>query len=300
MRNILLTLTALAIAGCNGPAPGLRFAPGEEIKQNAQVAADLCAVAAAKGLPPGSAAVVRMAQAARTQATYTGSPREPIDTADLTPPGIAGAWRTRDEQVERMKLREAIYGKVAVVVGRGLAELATDVQNKSKIAAGEIIHRIEAMTWLARAGAEIAAAVRVPDDEALSEGEKARLAALDALVRKIGEAAAAQAARKPTAREVAEKTAAEADNWIDLAGGFLGDYGLLALIPGAGGVVYGARKRKEARRRQADAEQQKADANSARHDEMHARHEAEMAKQTASEINARAMELLAKAQAPNE
>ena len=249
-KFLLLALIAisLTVAGCDFPLEGLRWAPSEQIRQNAQVAADLAGPLAVTGSPPGSSAARKLAAAARTQTTYTGAPTEPIDITALLDQRTTGLWGTRQRQVETLALKDRLADRTEGVLAERLTDLAESVQGKAKVDAGEIVHRVQALVDAAHMGRAIRAEIRVPRDPEIGPAAAAALAEMEALVDRTRKAADAQAARRPTAGEVVEKTLDAADSTLDRVGGILETYWPAALaLPGVGGLVYGARKRRQER-----------------------------------------------------
>jgi len=293
LKAILVIAVVLVVCtiltGCAAPLPGFRFAPGEQQKQLAQAGAELAAVASTSGLPPGSAATRRLADAARTSAAFAGYPSEPVNIEDLVPPSVANAWTASKRKAEAMSLKSAIHAKASEVTTAAMANLLTGIEQKAQVATDGLIARVQAIVDVARMSEQIAEAVPVPGADGISPAEAARLAAINDTLKRVNAAAAAQAARRPTVAEVADKAVQTTDTVIGGIGDLLDNYGLLALIPGAAGIYYGAKKRTQARRQQSEADQ-------ARHDEMNARQRADMAHQTANAAVERAMSVLAAAQ----
>lgn len=291
MKHAILLFLAVAVvaamaSGCGGGVPGLRLAAGEEQRQSAQAADDLAGGADAVGFRPGSPAATALAKSTAPARAYTGEPKHPVDVAPLIN-AERGAWRTKDDQITAWKLKENLYARSGVITSGALADLAELVQAKGKIAASEIIHRTAAICDFQKMTANFTRRIPIPKDHQISDAEQARLALLTEAVDKITAAAAEQAARRPTFDDVED----EALDTIDRIGNVLESYGVLALIPGAGGVFYAARKRKAAKAAKSEAE-------TARHDEANARHAAEMIKADAAVATAKAMELLAAATPP--
>ena len=241
---------AMAMGGCYGPAPGLRWAPDESQKQAGQIGADLGRAAATHGLPPESAAAQRLAATALAGSRYMGWPDQAVDTAALTPPAVRDAWRIRNEQVDRLRLREKWANKTSELTARGLAELIDECRGQASIAVATMIHRVQAIGELGQAAAEIGQTITVPGEPSISEEEAARLERLDQVVAQITAAAEAQAARRPTVKEAAERTAEHVEDVIGEAEGLLERTGLyeplLALLgtTGIGGVVAGYLQRR--------------------------------------------------------
>ena len=240
------------VSGCDTPVGGLRLAPGEEQKQLSHAGAELAMVANSLGLPPRSAATRHLATAARTGATYTGAPKEPINITDLIPSSVANSWSNLIKRAEAMRLKREIQAKASEMVAADLSDLLTTVQDQAEVAVAGLIHRVRALVSVVNMAEQIAASIPIPDDDKISDAERERLLALDKTLKRIEAAATAQAARRPTIEEVADKATATADTVIGKVGGLLESYGLLALIPGAAGVYYGARKRKQAREAEAE------------------------------------------------
>lgn len=285
--SVLLFMLLVVMIGCNSPFPGMRFAPGEQQRQSAQTADDLARGADNIGYRPGSPAAATLAKSTGPARRYTGEPKSPVNVTPLIE-AERGAWELKDNQITAWKLKECLYADATRIAGDGLADLAETIETKGKVSASDIIHRIAAIVNFYRMTSEFTKKIPVPADKQISAAEQARLAALTDAVDKITAAAGEQAARRPTVGEVAEKVEDEALGAIDRVGSILESYGLLALIPGAGGVIYAARKRKAAKKAQADADV-------ARHDEANARHAAEMVKADAAVATTRAMEMLAQA-----
>ena len=248
----IVSALAVCLAGCGSFAPGFRFAADQEQKQSAQIADDLAGPLAYTGSRPGSPAAKALKRATGPARTYAGEPNEPVDVSDLIAPEI-GAWQTKNSQAKAHELKAKIQAETTAMVAESLAGLIERIEGKPKVDADQVVFRIEALGEMARIGQQIAAGIEIPMDVSLSPEEAARLEALDAAVARITAAAGAQAARRPTVSEVAEAAEDQALTTIDKVGGALEDYGLLALIPGAGGVVYAARKRKTAKAAQAEA-----------------------------------------------
>lgn len=276
----------MILSGCGGGVPGLRFAPGEDQKRSAQTADDLAKGLAHTGAQPGSPAANALAKSTGPARTYAGEPKDPVDVAPLID-AAAGAWETKDDQITAWKLKENLHARSGVITSEAMAELAETIGTKGKVAASEIIHRVGAIVSFNKMTADFTRRITVPEDRKISAEEQARLDVLTDAVDKITAAAGEQAARRPTFDDVED----EALDTIDQIGNVLESYGLLALIPGAGGVFYAARKRKAAKAAQAEVE-------AARHDEANARHREQMTKIDADAVAARAMELLAQASPP--
>lgn len=236
----LLAVGLLILGGCS--EGNLRFAPSEEQKQNAQIAASLAGKAHQDGLPPGSKATARLAEAAATDAIYAGPPKQPVNISELTPPAVTGAWSNKDKQVEALKLKNQLKDKGQAIATRQMADLAEQLQNKTKVAAKDLVQRVQAFVDAGAAIAEVADSIPVPDAPQLTAEEKARMAALDAAISKINSAAAAQATARPTASDVIDEATRQADRWATFAENALP---WLAAIPGAGlvlGGIHGVRK----------------------------------------------------------
>ncbi len=291
MKPTIIFIALLAV-GCNGPFPGMRFAPGEDQRRSAQTADDLASGADSVGFRPGSQAAAALAKSTGPARTHAGEPKNPVDVSPLID-AERGAWETRQAQADAWKLKERLYARSGRITSDALADLAELVQTRGKIATSEIIHRAGAICDFQKMTADFTKRIPIPKDRKVSAEEQARLDALTTATDRIVAAASEQAARRPTGKEVLEKTAAEADDWIDTVGGLLESYGLLGLIPAAGGIYYGAKKRKQSRRDKTEAE-------TARHDEANARHAAEMIKADAAEVVTKAMDRLAAAPPPVE
>lgn len=290
MKRTIIALVALLAAGCNSPFPGFRFAPSEPEKQSAQTADDLAAGADSVGYRPGSAAAATLAKSTGPMRTRAGEPKNPVNVGPLID-AERGAWQTKQAQTDAWKLKEGLYARTGRITSAAMADLTELVQTKGKVAASEIIHRVSAICEFQKMTADFTRRIPVPKDRKISAEEQARLDALTEATDRIVAAATEQAARRPTIGEVAEKAEDEALGAIDRVGSILESYGLLALIPGAGGVYYAAKKRKAAKTAQAEAD-------TARHDEANARHAAEMVKADAAEVVSKAMDRLAAAQPP--
>jgi hypothetical protein len=302
MKRALSVMVVLALSilpGCGGVLPGFRMAPAEEQKQTAQVGADLAGVAATSGLPPRSAAAAQMAQAARAGSAYAGPPSEPVDVSDLVPPAITRAWDLMERRAEALGTRADVLDRTAEVTAEGLAALATDIEGQAKVNADRVVFRAAAIVQGQKIGAELADAIPLPDPLDMTPEEAARLKRLDAALDKLQATAAAQAARRPTAGEVVEAAEGQALDTLDRVGQALEDYGLLALIPGAGGVLYAVRKRKVARGAQeAEAKAQRAAAEAAR-TEREAREQVLVARDEAATVARAAMEKVAQVATAN-
>ena len=283
---LAMLVSATLLAGCNGPMPGFRFAPGEEQKQSAQTADDLGKGGAYVGFPPGSPAATALARSTGPARAYAGEPKRPVDVGPLIN-AAAGTWKTKDDQITAWKLKENLHARAGNITALAMSDLAEFVQTRKKINSAEIIQRVGAIVGFNKMTAEFTQGIPIPADKQISAAEQARLDALTAAVDKITTAAAEAASARPTFDDVED----EALDTIDQIGNILESYGLLALIPGAGGVFYAARKRKAAKTAQAEAE-------TARHDEANARHAAEMVKADAAEVVSKAMDRLAAAQPP--
>ena len=292
MRKLAIGVAVLlVIGGCGGPVPGLRWAPDESQKQVGQPTADLAVIVAGRGLKPGSTAARRLATGARTSATYIGHPDEPVNVEGLIPE--TDPWSTQEERIRAIALKVKLQATSGEITARHLADLVAYIGDKGKVAVEGILSRARAVVEIQQMVAELSAAIPVPPEPGVSAAEQAQIVKLDAAIAKLDKAAAAHAARRPTVEEVVDKTLDTADSTISKVGGILENYGLLALIPGAGGVVYAARKRKQQREAQAAQENEHASATNARF-------EAAAAKAEATEVMERAMELLAAAPPPKE
>ncbi len=304
MRHALLLATGywllatIFLTGCNSPFPGMRFSPGEQQKQSAQTADDLAKGADSVGYRPGSPAAATLARSTGPARQYAGEPKNPVDVTPLLE-AERGAWALKDDQITAWKLKENLYAGATRIAADGLADLAETIETKGKVAAGDIIHRTAAIVDFYRMTSEFTQKIPIPADKQISVAEQARLDALTDAVDKITAAASAQAARRPTVGEVAEKAEDEALDAINRVGSILESYGLLALLPGAGGVFYAVRKRKAAKAAKAEVEQARIDELKARSGEELARREADQVKADAGNVAARAMELLAAAQPTN-
>jgi len=135
---------------------------------------------------------------------------------------------------------------------------------------------------------EVAAAIAIPAEPGVSEADAQLMQALSEATDTLNAAAAQQAARRPTVQEAVEETLEAADTTIEQIGGMLENYGLLALIPGGAGLVYGARRRKQQRAAQAERD-------TALHSEQNLKMKAELARQESQDVVTRAMELVAAA-----
>ncbi len=288
MRKLLTGLAVLlVVGGCT--VPGLRFAPDESQKQTGQVTADLAAVAAGRGIEPGSTAARRMAIGARTTATHIGYPDDPVNIEKLIPE--TDAWATHEERAKALALKEKLQATSGEITAQHLADLVAFIGDKGKVATDAISSRVRAVVEIQQMVAELSAAIPVPPEPGVSAAEQLQIEKLDAAIAKIDKLAAARAAKRPTVEEVVDRTLETADSTISKVGGILENYGLLALIPGAGGVVYAARKRKQ--QREARAENANAQAAAVK-----AEIEATMAKAEASKAVEKAMSVLAAATPP--
>ena len=243
----LLASSLACLAGCGGVLPGFRFAAAEEQKQTAQVGADLAGVAATAGLPPQSLAAARLAQAARAGSAYAGPPSEPIDVADLVPPAVTRAWDLMERRAEAFETRAGVLDRTAELTAEALAGLAADIEGCAKVDADRVVFRAAAIVQGQALGAELAGAIPVPDPLGLSPEESARMARLDAALKKIQTTAAAQAARRPTTAEVVDAAEDQALDVADRIFGALDDYGLSGLLgaTGLGGVALAVRSHKQ-------------------------------------------------------
>ncbi len=293
MKRALTGIVVLAFlaSGCNAPMPGFRFAPSEEQKQTAQVSTDLASVANQAGLPPGSTAAHRMSGAARATATYTGYPTEPINIEDLVPAAVTNAWGNLEKSAEAWRLKREIRAKTSEVVAARLAELAEAIKDKATVSAAELIYLVRSVVETHKMGLEIAEAIPIPDEQ-MTDAERALMTAAAKLTKQATAAAQAQASRRPTVSEVVDKSLDQADSTIDKIGGILESYGLLALIPGAGGVVYAARKRKQQKQAIAERDTAQADAKIALNDAQRMERESVIARQAAADQALRAAELM--------
>jgi len=243
--------TVFVLSGCGLTLPGVRLAPGEEQRQTAQVARDLAAIADASGLPPQSPASQRLAAAAATASTYAGQPDQAVDVGALVPEGVRDAWWIRTQQAERRKIREGLYARTTTSISHALAEIAGDIESEAEVAVIRILPRLRAIADAAQLVQEAATEIDVPADPGVSVADQERLEALDAAVTRLTQAAEAQAARRPTAKEVAGQVAEQAEETMS----WLEDVGLDELlyaglgVAGLGGVgvaVRNHRKRKTA------------------------------------------------------
>lgn len=289
MRHALLSATGywllatIFLSGCGSTVPGLRLAPGEEQKQAAQTADDLAKGLAHTGAQPGSPAATTLARSTGPPRAYAGQPRNPVDVTPLIE-AERGAWELKNDQITAWKLKGDLSARAGAIVSAAMADLAELVEVKKKINSTEIIQRVGSIVGFHKMTAELTSGIPVPADKQISASEQALIDAITAHVDRIDAAAGEAATARPTLDDVED----EALDTIGRIGSVLESYGLLALIPGAGGVFYAARKRKAAK----DA---KSEADAARHDEANARHAAEMVKADADAVAARAMELLAQA-----
>jgi hypothetical protein len=270
MKRLMIPAAVVSIAcwasGCTMTLPGIRWEPTEQQRQSAQAGADLAGIAATAGLPPATAASRQLAAAARASASYAGPPSQPLDISDLVPPAIANAWNNLKAQTAAWKLKEAVQARAAESASGLMARVLDDVKGKAQIGVDRVVHRLAALAEYLRLAEDLAAQVPVPPDAAVSAAEQERLDRLDATLKKIAAAADAQANRRPTMGDVADKAMEAADSTLDKIAGFLEAYWPAALaIPGVGGLVYGARKRrqqKDAAAEAADAQQTATDAQS--------------------------------------
>ena len=295
---IIAGIVALAaLVGCYAPMPGFRFAPGEEQKQSAQTADDLAKGLRHTGVQPGSTAAATLAKATGPPRAFAGEPSNPVDITPLVE-SQRGAWETKQAQIDTWKLKENLQARANVITATSLAALAESVQDKGKIAAVEIVRQAGAIADFFRMTGEFTQGIAIPSDKAISADEQARLDALTAATDKIIAAASAQASRRPTIGEVADKAEDTALTTIDQVGNILESYGLLALIPGAGGLVYAARKRKAAKQSQTDADDARAEADNAVREALAAKETVAAVKSETAEIVNKAMERLAMAPPP--
>jgi len=272
---VLIGLVVMALAAAGGCQSimrelDLRFGPDEPQRQTAQVARDLAAVGSASGLPPASEASRRLAAAAAAGSAYAGPPAEPVDIAPLVPPGVRDAWSVRREQAERLKIRAGLYHRASRAVVARLGEIAADVQDRAQVAVAEILPRLRGLADAAAIVTEAAGDVPVPADPEVSLADRQRLEALDAAVAKLTDAAAAQAARRPTAGEVADRLADKAekaaDKTFELAERFGLSEALMAGLGtlGLGGAVSAWRSRRKRKKAEAEVEGVRHDAEVAR------------------------------------
>ncbi|HUX15723.1 MAG TPA: hypothetical protein VMW52_04575 [Phycisphaerae bacterium] len=209
MRLILCILAAvlclLLLPGCDLEDMGLRWRATEEVRQSAQVGADLTAALAATGSPPGSAAIRQAANAARVSATYTGPPTQPIDIMDLLTPDTTKAFLVLTAQKDALATRDRVHRRTKTVLSERIAALAGDLAGKAQVSADVVVPQLAALVEVAALGNIIENEIKVPADPGVSESEAAARDALDTALNEAQAAKLAQAARVPTKMEVAEK-----------------------------------------------------------------------------------------------
>ena len=290
---VAVLAAVMLAAGCGGVLPGFRLAPNEEQKQSAQATGDLAEIAAASGLPPGSAAARQMAAGARTSRYYVGPPAEPVDVAGLVPPAVIGAWHARQAEADAHALKSKVLVRTSDVTSEALADLAASMEGQAKIDADQAIFRTHAIVETSKMGAEIADAIPIPGAPELSAEEAERLSRLDKALEKVQATAAAQAARRPTVAEVAEEAEDQVLGTLDRIGQMAEDYGLLGLVPGGAAVFYAVRKRKQAKESRAESGRAHEGEKAARRDADAARGEIDAARREAVDTARAAMEKVA-------
>lgn len=253
---IVFVLCLAASCGCDGQAAGLRFAPGEAQKQNAQAARDIAGVADAAGLPPGSPATARLADATAAAAAYAGEPKTRVDVAPLVA-GARDAWATLKAQADAYALKSKLAGKAGAVQARQLSAVASDwraLKAKGKALADELLPRLQAVIELGKMSDELASSIPVPRAELTPEqAENQRM--IDAALAQITATAQEAAAARPTLGDVGDNVvkavadaSVKAKGWGATIGGVVEDWsGLIAGITAGGiGIGYGVRHKRKA------------------------------------------------------
>jgi len=299
----LILASAVSLVGCGGVLPGFRLSPGEQQKQSAQVGAELGVVAASSGLPPDSLAAKQLARSAYAGMTYMGPPEQPTDVSPLLPPAVTGAWATVQRQAEAYELKHNVRERTTEITAEALAALAADIEGESRVDADRVVFRAQAIIQGQKMGDEIAGVIPIPGLDILSPEEAERMKRLDKALDKIQSAAATQAARRPTAAEVVDAAEDQALGTADRVLGALEDWGLVGAVPGVGlAMLYGARKRKQAKASAEKTSKSEEDLKFARVRETQAKAAADAAVSAARAESAAlatvAMERLAAAQPP--
>lgn len=232
IATMLAVALLLAVTGCNEAFPGLRFAPGEELRTSADATRRLADVAATDGLPPGSDATATLRQSASALAAHMGAPSTPADTDALTPPPVRDAWSVRRRQVDSLRTKHRILDASWTAA----QETLTDLLDREDI---DVAPDIAAALRTLRDGRAMSAAIEVPAMEDLSDAERESLDAASAALARATEVAGKQATRRPSVGQVVETGIDEVAWWIAALG--LGGTGI-------GGTILGVKKAKDARR----------------------------------------------------
>jgi len=238
---VALCLPALVNLGCDGPAPGVRWAPGEKQKQARSAATDLAELINRHGTPPGTPATRALVEATREAAADAGPPAEPPDVAALAPPAVLEAWSTRGAQVAALQRK---LSTTYSALERSLAR-APDLVSEINID-NPRQHLKDLADWFDDVGRslEIAQAVEVPALPAMSEKEKAAASRVEQALATTIQQAEAAALRRPTVRETVERVSETANNTLAVGLGVLTALGL-----GGGGVATWLRRVKRAKDR---------------------------------------------------
>ncbi|HUX17169.1 MAG TPA: hypothetical protein VMW52_11900 [Phycisphaerae bacterium] len=261
MKRIIVFLAfaaaLLLLPGCLEDI-GIRWMPSEEIRQSAQAGADLSAVLAHTGTPPGSVAARQAAALTRTASTYAGPPSQPIDLTDLLTKDTTDAWRTTQEQKTALATRDRVRRRTTDLARSQMETLAAHVAGLGKptVNADRIVPELCALAQTLAIADAITEEIVIPPDPSLSPEQAATQKALEAKVAAYREIANKQGARPPTVSEVAERVG---DKVMDTAEGLGLDTflyaGLSAIgLGGVGVAVQQRRAKKKAEQAAADAQ----------------------------------------------
>lgn len=257
MRYLILLM--LAVSGCGTIVEGVRLAPQEPLKQQGTMAAQLAQAGLLVPLEPGSPAANALAQSTGAVDGYIGTPDSPLAVQAML-------------EAERQKFVTGIENKVKTEImldwtARGVESLSKQMaelaacysQSRGKsVTTATVISDMEAIGQSAAAffiGAESIQLEGVDNDL-----EAQALRALDDIKKSV-EAARVEANKRLTAGELSEKVQDSADGVLAQIGDVASKYGVeLMGVPVLGGLVYGAKKRKQVKEAEerADANDKKA------------------------------------------
>lgn len=281
---VVVMLLGSLLAGCSDI--GLRFRPGEQQAQSAQMADDLAKASLVGGIPPGSAAADTLAKATGPARSFAGEPRNPVDVAPAAREA-ARQWSAMEGQVDAYKTRYAVRDATAMATQNVLADLAKDMAGKKNIRPAEVVPMVKAMATMEQVGQKIATAIEVPEIAPLTPIEKERLESLKTMTATITEAANTLAAARPDVKDVADRVNVAFEETVD----WVGENPLLSALLGAtpiGATVLAlrsSRRRKEQAASDADWDEEYA---AAKEEATKRAQELELAKAQAAQASAQA------------
>lgn len=295
---VVFAILALSFAsmGCSGTVGGLRFAPQEPLKEQGDSAGQLGAASLIVPFKPGSPASKALATSTGAVRGYIGNPKNPLD---INP--IVMAAQEEYMRTERNKVRKQIVAtwlrKGSEHISSQVAALATKLSQgkETRVKRADVIREVEAINATALALFDAAGAIKLEQSEENAELQ----AAIGLAMENLGisaNAARIEGAKQPTGQDVVDAATEEVDTILGTIGDLADKYGFAGLIGGVpmlGGLVYGAKKRKQGKLAEEKVLHAKAEVDQARHNEASSRREYIMEHDRANEAKA-AAEAMAK------